>query len=197
MLDFKYSRAKSLADAASSIKAAPDGKLLAGGQTLIPTLKQRLAKPSMLIDLRRIDDLKGVHQAGTAFGIGAMTTHQQIAASAELRAAIPALCHLAAVHRRPVERTETAPDPALQIPRPPIPLTRCPSTSQRHRVDVNSPRFTTPYYKGTSTTSAQYEVSSPDLCKRDGFSDAMVCVSMRPSELKPSRARSACSSRMS
>ncbi len=95
MYAFEYLRAGSIADAANVRELHVEARYLAGGQTLIPTMKQRLAKPAMLIDLARVPDLKGIHRSGTAFGIGAMTTHQQIAASDELRAALPALCHLA------------------------------------------------------------------------------------------------------
>src|SRR5262245_47156776 len=95
MQPFDYVRAGSIADADSTARVNPDARYLAGGQTLIPTMKQRLAKPAMLIDLRAIPDPKGIHRSGIAVGIGAMTTHAEVAESAELRAACPALCHLA------------------------------------------------------------------------------------------------------
>lgn len=105
MYTFDYVRAGSIGDAEATTVVNQEAKYLAGGQTLIPTMKQRLAKPPMLIDLRTIGDLRGIHRAGTAFGIGAMTTHQEVAASAELRAACPALCHLAGEIADPAVRS--------------------------------------------------------------------------------------------
>ena len=95
MYDFTYHRATSVADAAARLAEAADGSLLAGGQTLIPTLKQRLAAPSDLIDLGRVPELKGIEVTGEAVRIGAMTTHAEVAASAEVGRAIPALAALA------------------------------------------------------------------------------------------------------
>lgn len=95
MYDFEYQRASSLTDAAGKLKAADDGKLMAGGMTLIPTLKQRLASPSHVIDLGRIGDLKGITVSGDTVTIGAMTTHATVANSLDVAKAIPALAALA------------------------------------------------------------------------------------------------------
>ena len=95
MYTFDYVRAGSIDDAANVRELNPEARYLAGGQTLIPTLKQRLSRPTMLIDLRTVADLKGIHRSGTAVGLGAMTTHQEIASNAELRSACPAFSHLA------------------------------------------------------------------------------------------------------
>ena len=95
MHDFKYARAKSLAEAANTMKAAADGRLLAGGQTLIPVLKQRLATPSDVVDLAGIPDLAGIKAGPQSISIGAMTRHADVAASAEVRRLIPALAELA------------------------------------------------------------------------------------------------------
>lgn len=95
MYDFNYQKASSVSDAAAKLAAAADGKLLAGGQTLIAAMKLRLASPSDLIDLRDIAELRGIRKESGALVIGAMTTHAQIAESAEVAKAIPALAHLA------------------------------------------------------------------------------------------------------
>src|SRR5690348_2620253 len=95
MYNFDYQRPQSVADAAKAIGGAEDGKLLAGGMTLIPTLKQRLAKPSDLVDLGRIAELKGIKREGNAIVIGAMTKHVEVATSDVVKGAIPALAHLA------------------------------------------------------------------------------------------------------
>lgn len=95
MYNFAYHRAGSVADAAAALGKADDGKLLAGGQTLIPTLKQRLASPSDVIDLGGIKELKGIKAGGGGVTIGAMTTHAEVASSADVQKAIPALAALA------------------------------------------------------------------------------------------------------
>ncbi len=95
MYQFNYHRPTSLADAEKLFAGADDPKFLSGGHTLIPTLKQRLANPSDLIDLTAIQDLSGVVVSGAAVSIGAATRHADVAASAEVRKAIPALAGLA------------------------------------------------------------------------------------------------------
>ncbi len=94
MHDFQYHRPASAADAAALLKG--EAKVVAGGMTLIPTLKQRLAQPSDLVDLGGIAALKGVKAEGAGITIGAMTTHAEVARSAEVQKAIPALACLAA-----------------------------------------------------------------------------------------------------
>jgi carbon-monoxide dehydrogenase medium subunit len=94
MQAFAYSNPASVADAARA--AALDGaKIIAGGQSLLPSMKLGLAAPDALIDLAQIADLKGISVAGGVVKIGAMTTHAAVAASAEVQAAIPALAELA------------------------------------------------------------------------------------------------------
>ena len=95
MYDFTYQRPTSLADAAKAIAAAEDGKLMAGGMTLIPTLKQRLARPSDVIDLGKIAELAGIKREGNAVVVGAMTRHADVAHSDVVKSAIPALADLA------------------------------------------------------------------------------------------------------
>jgi carbon-monoxide dehydrogenase medium subunit len=95
MYEFNYQRPDSLDAAAKALAANEDAKLLAGGQTMLPTMKQRLAMPSDLIDLSGISELKGVSEAGGAVVIGAMTTHAEVAANDLVRSKIPALAKLA------------------------------------------------------------------------------------------------------
>jgi carbon-monoxide dehydrogenase medium subunit len=95
MYNFNYHRPSSLTDAAKTLQGASEGKLVAGGMTLIPTLKQRLAKPSDLIDLARVPDLKGVKKDGNTIVIGAMTKHVEVATSDVVKSAIPGLAALA------------------------------------------------------------------------------------------------------
>lgn len=94
MYSFDYTRPASVADAVAALKGDADAKIVAGGMTLIPTLKQRLAQPSRLIDLSAAN-LRGIRRDGDTLIIGAMTTHATVAASAEVKAVLPALAHLA------------------------------------------------------------------------------------------------------
>ncbi|MEX0758855.1 MAG: xanthine dehydrogenase family protein subunit M, partial [Tistlia sp.] len=95
MYDFTYHRPSSIEEAAKLLAGAEDGKLLAGGHTLLPTLKQRLAQPSDVVDLAGIAELKGISEAGGALLVGAMTTHGEVHRSELVRAKIPALAHMA------------------------------------------------------------------------------------------------------
>ncbi len=95
MYQVQYLRPKSLDEARKLFEGNGDAKFLAGGQTLIPTLKQRLAQPSALIDLTRIPGLAGVRIAGSTVTIGAATKHFDVASSPEVKKAIPALASLA------------------------------------------------------------------------------------------------------
>ena len=92
-----YHRATSLEDAGKLLSGADDGKYIAGGQTLIATLKQRLAQPSDLVDLRHIAALKGIAVEGRKVTIGAGVTHAEVASSASIRGVCPALAHLASL----------------------------------------------------------------------------------------------------
>ncbi len=93
MYEFNHRRVSDAAAAIAARNDADDGEYLAGGQTLIPVLKQRLAIPSELIDLAGIDGLKGISVDGETFTIGAMTTHAEVAAG--VRRLCPALADLA------------------------------------------------------------------------------------------------------
>ncbi len=95
MHDFAYHRPETLAAALALRRDAPDGTYLAGGMTLLPTLKQRLASPSDLIDLAALPDMAGIEVKADRVVIGAMSRHAAVAASAEVRRAIPALADLA------------------------------------------------------------------------------------------------------
>lgn len=95
MYQFNYQKAGSQDDAVSALSSAEDGKFLAGGMTLIPTLKMRLAQPSDLVDLSGIDGLIGIQDGGDSITIGAMTRHVEVATSDVVSSKIPALTHLA------------------------------------------------------------------------------------------------------
>jgi carbon-monoxide dehydrogenase medium subunit len=104
MYEFDYQKAASLADAAKVLAANEDAKLVAGGMTLIPTLKQRLAKPTDLIDLATIPELKGIKEEGGGVTIGAMTRHIDVNRSDIVKRVIPALSALAGMIGDPAVR---------------------------------------------------------------------------------------------
>ncbi len=93
MYAFTYERPTSLADALKHIGAG--GQALAGGQTLLASMKQRLASPEKLVDLGRVSELSGVCQDGQSLVIGATTRHADVAENALVRQHIPALADLA------------------------------------------------------------------------------------------------------
>ena len=95
MYDFEYHKPKSLDAAAAALLQHEDFKLLAGGMSLLPVLKLRLARYAGLVDLGALEQLKGIRREGDAIVIGAMTPHAEVAASAEVARTIPALAALA------------------------------------------------------------------------------------------------------
>jgi carbon-monoxide dehydrogenase medium subunit len=95
MYAFTVARPNTLRQAASLLAKSEDAKLLAGGHTLIPTMKQRLASPATLIDLGRVDGLSGIELKGRSLAIGAMTCHADVASSPVVQESLPALAHLA------------------------------------------------------------------------------------------------------
>ncbi len=94
MYAFEYHRPHTLSGALADLEK-PDAKALAGGMTLIPTMKQRLAAPSALIELKGVPELSGLAREGDDLVVGAMTRHVEVARSPVVQAAIPALATLA------------------------------------------------------------------------------------------------------
>jgi len=92
---FNYHRASTLAEAQALFANAQEAKFLAGGQTLIPTMKQRLSAPSDLIDIGGLNELSFIEERGNSVVIGATTRHADVAGSALVRNRIPALAALA------------------------------------------------------------------------------------------------------
>jgi aerobic carbon-monoxide dehydrogenase medium subunit len=103
MYEFDYHRPTSLDDAAGRL-SDEDAKLVAGGMTLIPTLKLRLAKPTQLIDLAAIPQLKGISEDGDAVVIGAMTRHADVNRSDVVKRVVPALAAMAGLIGDPAVR---------------------------------------------------------------------------------------------
>jgi carbon-monoxide dehydrogenase medium subunit len=122
MYDFSYQKPASVDDAVKLLGADPEAKALAGGMTYIPVLKQRLAKPTVIVDLAKVG-LTGIKVGANSVTIGAMTTHGAVAKSAELQAKIPGLAALAGMigdeavrHRGTIGGSIANNDPAADYP---------------------------------------------------------------------------------
>ena len=95
MYAFSYVKPASLREVSDFLQANPDAKALAGGMTLLPTLKARLAQPSHLVDIAALEELRGIEVRGKTLVIGAAMRHSEVARSAKVKAAISALAELA------------------------------------------------------------------------------------------------------
>jgi aerobic carbon-monoxide dehydrogenase medium subunit len=120
---FDYYRARSLADAQQLLAAHPGAKLLAGGHSLLPLMKLRLAAPAAVVDIGRVPELRGITRSGDVIRIGALTTHADLAASTELHGAAEALAEAAAAVGDPAVRNRGTiggniahADPASDLP---------------------------------------------------------------------------------
>jgi len=99
-----YHRAKSVDDAVQMLKKNKGARLLAGGHSLIPSMKLRVAQPTLLVDIGRIKSLSGIKAGKKEVKIGALTTHATVAASEDLKTACPILAEAAAVIADPQVR---------------------------------------------------------------------------------------------
>ena len=155
MYDFAYHHPKTVADAVKLLAGDSDAKALAGGQTLIPTLKMRLAQPSKIVDLGGIAELKGIKLEGKNLVIGAGTTHAAVATSAEVQKAIPALARLAGDigdnqvrNRGTIGGSIANADPAADYPAAVLALNATIKTNKR---EIKADDF----FKGMFTTALQ------------------------------------------
>jgi aerobic carbon-monoxide dehydrogenase medium subunit len=166
MYDFTYSKPASLADAVAVLSKDEDAKALAGGMTYIPVLKQRLAKPSQVVDLGGLG-LSGITVSATTVTIGAMTKHCVVAASAEVKKAIPALAALAggigdeAVrHRGTIGGSLANNDPAACYPSAVLALGATIKTNKRAIAadDYFQGMFTTALEQGEIITAVEFPI---------------------------------------
>lgn len=167
MYETHYHRAKDVENAAALFADASEARFLAGGQTLIPTMKQRLAAPSDLIDVTRIADLKGISGGSEMVTIGAAVTHAEVATSDAVKKAIPALCDLAgrigdpAVrHRGTIGGSLANNDPAADYPASVLGLGATVHTNKRSLAaeDYFQGLFTTALEEGELVTKVAFPV---------------------------------------
>ena len=123
MYEFTYHRPTTIDKAAKMLASAPEAKLLAGGHTLLPTMKQRLAAPANIVDLAFVKGMRGIKLSGGVLSIGAMTTHAEVAKSQSVKKAVPALASLAGQigdphvrHRGTIGGSVANNDPAADYP---------------------------------------------------------------------------------
>ncbi len=171
MYDFIYHRATSIGDAQSIFKNSEDPVYLAGGMTVLPTMKQRLANPSDVIDLGKIDGLTGVERDGDEIVVRAMTTHAAVAASSEVAAAIPALAALAdsvgdphVRNRGTIGGSIANNDPAADYPAGLLALAATIHTNRREIAadDFFTGLFSTALDEGEIITAVSFE--APEAC---------------------------------
>jgi aerobic carbon-monoxide dehydrogenase medium subunit len=176
MYETTYHRAGSVDEAASLMKQAESGKFVAGGQTLIPTMKQRLAAPDSLIDLRHIADLKGISVNGKDVRIGAGTTHAEVASSAELKSVCPGIVSLAGHigdphvrHMGTIGGSISNNDPAADYPSAMMALDATIHTSQRDiaATDFFTGMFETALEDNEIVTAISF--TAPDKCAYSKF----------------------------
>ena len=153
MYDFTYQKPATLAAAVAAL-GAEDAKAMSGGMTLIPVLKQRLNKPSVVVDLSGLG-LSGIRVTDSAVVIGAMTTHITVASSAEVKRAIPALAALAGLigdkevrHRGTIGGSLANNDPAADYPAAVLALGATITTSKRSIAADD-------YFQGMFTTALE------------------------------------------
>ncbi len=104
--EFDYHRPSSIGEALALLEQNPDAKLLAGGHSLVPTMKLRLASPSALIDVSQLEGLRGIRTEGSTLILGAMTTHRDIEFSSDLKAKCPILVEQARLIGDPMVRNK-------------------------------------------------------------------------------------------
>jgi carbon-monoxide dehydrogenase medium subunit len=167
MYQTTYHRASSVDEATSLFAKGNEAKYLAGGHTLIPVMKQRLASPSDVIDIGRIKDLVGIEVTGDAVTIKAATTHYDVANSAAVQKALPALAHLASTigdpavrHRGTIGGSLANNDPAADYPAAVLALGATVTTNKRTIAagDFFKGLFTTALDDGEMITAVSFPI---------------------------------------
>ena len=169
MYSTTYHRASSVDEATALFAKGKDAKFLAGGHTLLPVMKQRLASPSDVIDIARIKDLVGIDVSGDTVTIKAATPHYDVAMSDAVGKAMPALAHLASVigdpavrHRGTIGGSLANNDPAADYPAAVLALGATIKTNKRSisADDYFQGLFTTALGEGELITAVSFPVAA-------------------------------------
>ena len=167
MYDFEYHKPTTVADAVKILAADSDARPISGGQTLLPALKHRLNKPTSVVDLSGIAELKGIKRDGNKIVIGAMTRHADVANSPEVKAAIPMLAMLASGIGDPAVRNRgtiggsvSNNDPAADYPSAVVALNATVVTSSRRIAadDFFQGMFTTALEPGELLVAVEFPI---------------------------------------
>jgi len=167
MYETTYHRPSSIAEAASLFGKGKEAKYLAGGHTLIPVMKQRLASPSDVIDIAKIKDLVGIEASSEALTIKAATTYLDILNSADVKKSIPAISHLTSVLGDPAVRARGTiggsianNDPAADYPAALLALGATVKTNKRtiSADDFFKGLFTTALEEGELITAVSFPI---------------------------------------
>ena len=168
MYETTYHRPSSVDEAAALFAKGSESKYLAGGHTLIPVMKQRLASPSDVIDLAKIKELVGIEPTNDGIVIKAATTHYDVAQSAIVKKAIPALAYLASLigdpavrHRGTIGGSIANNDPAADYPAALVALDATVKTNKRNikAGDFFKGLFTTALEDGEIITAVSFPVT--------------------------------------
>jgi carbon-monoxide dehydrogenase medium subunit len=167
MKDFAYYKPSTVQEAVALLAASADNRPMAGGMTLLPTIKQRLAQPAAVIDLVALPGMTGISIAEGLVTIGAMTTHAEVAGSAALKSKIPALAALAGLigdpqvrHRGTIGGSIANADPASDYPAAVLGLGATIVTDRREiaAADFFTGMFETALQPGEVITSLRFPV---------------------------------------
>jgi aerobic carbon-monoxide dehydrogenase medium subunit len=167
MYSTTYHRASSVDEATALFAKGKDAKFLAGGHTLLPVMKQRLASPSDVIDIAKIKDLVGIDVSGDTVTVKAATPHYDVAMSDAVGKAIPALAHLASLigdpavrHRGTIGGSLANNDPAADYPAAVLALGATIKTNKRSisADDYFQGLFTTALGEGELITAVSFPI---------------------------------------
>ncbi len=198
MYNFTYHRASGLRQATNLLAKFSDGKLLAGGQTLLPTMKQRLAAPTDIVDLNKIAGLAEIELKGRNVVIGAMARHAEVANSPVVQQNIPALAALAGMigdpavrHRGTIGGSIANNDPNADYPAAALALGATIVTSKRKIVadDFFKGLFETALEEGEIITKVSFPVPKKAAYQKfrnpaSRFALVGVFVAKRPSDVR-------------
>jgi carbon-monoxide dehydrogenase medium subunit len=198
MYNFTFHRPGTVRQAANLLGKNPEGKILAGGHSLLPVMKQRLAQPSALIDLSKVEGLNAIEHKGRSVTIGAMATHFEVANSPVVKEAIPALAALAggigdpAVrHRGTIGGSIANNDPNADYPAACLGLGATIITNKRRIAadDFFTGLFSTALEDGEIITKNSFPIAKKAAYEKfkhpaSGFALVGVFVSKRGSEIR-------------
>jgi carbon-monoxide dehydrogenase medium subunit len=198
MYEFKYQRPGTVRQAANMLAKDEEAKILAGGHSLLPTMKLRLAKPSQLIDLGRVEGMNTIELKGRSIAIGAMARHVEVANSQTVKDALPALAYLASEigdpavrHRGTIGGSLANNDPNADFPAAALGL-GAPIITNKRRIaadDYFKGMFDTALEPGEIIVKVQFPIAKKAAYEKfkhpaSGFALVGVFVSKRGSDIR-------------